>query len=127
MVKGGKIISTGYNHHRTHYDGGELVTHGNRKPVSMHAEMHAIYNVTGMTPSFKTQVQALERPSACSKRTKPRQPPKVEGPLGHSLIDARRQSLVLCASCSTEERVARRGWDREQKQAQAWMFANSLS
>ena len=31
MVKGGKIISTGYNHHRPHYDGGELGTHGLRK------------------------------------------------------------------------------------------------
>ncbi|KLO17760.1 hypothetical protein SCHPADRAFT_886753 [Schizopora paradoxa] len=55
MVKGGKVISTGYNHHRTHYDGSELKTHGHRKPVSMHAEMHAIFNATGMTPSFKTQ------------------------------------------------------------------------
>ncbi|KAI0076989.1 hypothetical protein K474DRAFT_1596903 [Panus rudis PR-1116 ss-1] len=55
LVKGGKIISTGYNHHRPHYDGGEVTKHGHRKPVSMHAEMHAIVNVTGMTPSFKTQ------------------------------------------------------------------------
>ena len=31
MVKGGKIISTGYNHHRPHYDGGELGTQGLRK------------------------------------------------------------------------------------------------
>lgn len=31
MVKGGKIISSGYNHHRTHYDGGESTTHGRRK------------------------------------------------------------------------------------------------
>ena len=31
MVKGGKIISTGYNHHRTHYDGSEMSTHGPRK------------------------------------------------------------------------------------------------
>lgn len=31
MVKGGKVISTGYNHHRPHYDGGELGTHGLRK------------------------------------------------------------------------------------------------
>lgn len=92
MVKGGKVISSGYNHHRTHYDGGELGTHGHRKvrhrsalvrayeptgrrrtqPVSMHAEMHAIYNCTGMTPSFKTQVQAMERPATCEKRDKSR-------------------------------------------------------
>lgn len=61
MVKGGKVISTGYNHHRTHYDGSEVKKHGHRKPVSMHAEMHAILNATGMTPSFKTQVQGVER------------------------------------------------------------------
>ncbi|KIJ61192.1 hypothetical protein HYDPIDRAFT_31495 [Hydnomerulius pinastri MD-312] len=55
LVKGGKIISTGHNHHRTHYDGNDVRTHGHRKPVSMHAEMHAIFNVTGMSPSFKQQ------------------------------------------------------------------------
>lgn len=31
MVKGGKVISTGHNHHRPHYDGGELGTQGLRK------------------------------------------------------------------------------------------------
>ncbi|KAI0830324.1 hypothetical protein BC628DRAFT_1313925 [Trametes gibbosa] len=61
MVKGGKVISSGYNHHRPHYDGAELRTHGHRKPVSMHAEMHAIFSLTGMAPSFKTQVQGMER------------------------------------------------------------------
>ncbi|KAH7911128.1 hypothetical protein BJ138DRAFT_1113351 [Hygrophoropsis aurantiaca] len=55
LVKGGKIISTGYNHHRTHYDGNEVPKHGPRKPVSMHAEMHAIYSLTGMSPPFKQQ------------------------------------------------------------------------
>lgn len=58
LVKGGKIISTGHNHHRTHYDGNHVRTQGHRKPVSMHAEMHAIFNVTGMSPSFKQQVRA---------------------------------------------------------------------
>ncbi|KAH9922247.1 uncharacterized protein B0H18DRAFT_1212716 [Fomitopsis serialis] len=60
MVKGGKIISSGYNHHRPHYDGAEVHTQGHRKPVSMHAEMHAIFNLTGMSPSFKKQVQGME-------------------------------------------------------------------
>lgn len=55
LVKGGKIISTGYNHHRPHYDGAEVPTRGHRKPVSMHAEMHAIFNLTGMSPSFRKQ------------------------------------------------------------------------
>ncbi|KAI0041660.1 hypothetical protein FA95DRAFT_1565144, partial [Auriscalpium vulgare] len=48
-------MSTGYNHHRTHYDGADLPTRGHRKPVSMHAEMHAIFSLTGMSPSFRTQ------------------------------------------------------------------------
>ncbi|KAI0673178.1 hypothetical protein C8Q78DRAFT_1137561 [Trametes maxima] len=61
MVKGGKVISSGHNHHRPHYDGAEVRTHGHRKPVSMHAEMHAIFSLTGMSPSFKTQVQGMER------------------------------------------------------------------
>ncbi|KAI0262702.1 hypothetical protein BC834DRAFT_939411 [Gloeopeniophorella convolvens] len=55
LVKGGKIISSGYNHHRPHYDGAEVRTRGHRKPVSMHAEMHAIFNLTGMSPSFRKQ------------------------------------------------------------------------
>lgn len=31
MVKGGKILSTGYNHYRTHYDGNNLGANGRRK------------------------------------------------------------------------------------------------
>lgn len=57
LVKGGKVISTGYNHHRTHYDGADISKRGHRKPVSMHAEMHAIFNATGMSPAFKTQFE----------------------------------------------------------------------
>ena len=34
MVKGGKVISSGYNHHRPHYDGAEVRTHGHRKVKS---------------------------------------------------------------------------------------------
>ena len=71
VVKGGKVVETGYNHHRTHYDGAEVKKHGHRKPVSMHAEMHAIFNATGMTPSFKTQVQGMER------RVPPATPPEA--------------------------------------------------
>jgi len=63
LVKGGKVISSGFNHHRPHYDGGEVGRggKGHRKPISMHAEMHAIFNATGMSPAFKTQVQRTER------------------------------------------------------------------
>ncbi|KAH9943891.1 hypothetical protein B0H21DRAFT_823431 [Amylocystis lapponica] len=73
MVKGGKIISSGYNHHRPHYDGAEIHTHGHRKPVSMHAEMHAIFNCTGMSPSFKKQVQGTVRRVPRTKRETPQQ------------------------------------------------------
>ena len=61
LVKGGKIISTGYNHHRTHYDGADVPRRGHRKPVSMHAEMHAIISITGMSPSFRKQIQGVDR------------------------------------------------------------------
>jgi hypothetical protein len=63
LVKGGKVISSGYNHHRPHYDGGDVRTRGHRKPVSMHAEMHAIFSLTGMSPSFRTQQQGAPAPA----------------------------------------------------------------
>ncbi|KIM82019.1 hypothetical protein PILCRDRAFT_8256 [Piloderma croceum F 1598] len=61
IVKGGKILSTGYNHQRPHYDGNEITMRGYRKPLSMHAEMHVIFNITGMSPSFKKQLQGSDR------------------------------------------------------------------
>jgi pyrimidine deaminase RibD-like protein len=64
LVKGGKVISSGYNHHRPHYDGAEVPTRGHRKPVSMHAEMHAIFSLTGMSPSFRKQRQGAARVGA---------------------------------------------------------------
>ncbi|KAG6333073.1 hypothetical protein ID866_6015 [Astraeus odoratus] len=60
LVKGGKIISTGHNHCRTHYDGKDVAKHGHCKPVSMHAEMHAIYSLTGM-PANGDKSGALNR------------------------------------------------------------------
>ncbi len=68
IVKGGKVISTGYNHQRVHYD--ELsVDCAFGKPVSMHAEMHAIYNLTGgRSPPFKQQVQPDPQPHKRKRR-----------------------------------------------------------
>ncbi|KAK0216287.1 hypothetical protein IW262DRAFT_1439503 [Armillaria fumosa] len=68
IVKGGKVISTGYNHQRVHYD--ELsVDCAFGKPVSMHAEMHAIYNLTGgRSPPFKQQVQPDAQPHKRKRR-----------------------------------------------------------
>ncbi|KDQ55971.1 hypothetical protein JAAARDRAFT_48384 [Jaapia argillacea MUCL 33604] len=89
MVKGGKIISSGHNHHRPHYDGAEVGTRGHRKPVSMHAEMHTIFNVTGMSPSFKKQVQGVER--RAPQRTPPA-PNQTKGTKGLSESEPRRLS-----------------------------------
>ena len=91
LVKGGKIISSGYNHHRPHYDGAEVRTRGHRKPVSMHAEMHAIFSLTGMSPSFRkqqqgartgsctvespSQSQSLQTPSSVARARPPTPPP----------------------------------------------------
>ena len=54
-----KVILSGYNYHRPHYDGGDVRTRGHRKPVSMHTEMHVIFSsrpgVTGISPSFCMQ------------------------------------------------------------------------
>ncbi|KZT55424.1 hypothetical protein CALCODRAFT_484798 [Calocera cornea HHB12733] len=58
IVKGGKVLSHGHNHRRTHYDGSPgNETH--QTAMSMHAEMHAIYSATGFSPAFKTQRTAL--------------------------------------------------------------------
>ena len=90
LVKGGKVISSGYNHHRPHYDGAEVRTRGHRKPVSMHAEMHAIFSLTGMSPSFCKQQQGARAGTApqlqtqCFTRAPPLPPPppsKGEAPL----------------------------------------------
>ena len=81
LVKGGKVISSGYNHHRPHYDGAEVRTRGHRKPVSMHAEMHAIFSLTGMSPSFRKQRQGARAGAApqwqtqCFARAPPPPPP----------------------------------------------------
>ncbi|OJT11310.1 hypothetical protein TRAPUB_12185 [Trametes pubescens] len=42
MVKGGKVISSGYNHHRPHYDGSDVRTHGHRKAWSV--GFHSLHN-----------------------------------------------------------------------------------
>ena len=87
LVKGGKVISSGYNHHRPHYDGAEVRTRGHRKPVSMHAEMHAIFSLTGMSPSFRKQQQgaragtspsparSLQTPLSVARAPPPTPPP----------------------------------------------------
>lgn len=99
LVRGGKIISTGHNHCRTHYDGLDLSKRGHRKPVSMHAEMHAIFNLTGMSPPFEHQVQPQLK--AC--------------PLQRERQGCEKQRLlsgyvvVTCVSCREEGEVIFKG------------------
>jgi len=118
-VKGGKIISAGYNHHRPHYDGAETGTRGHRKPVSMHAEMHAIFNLTGMSPSFKKQVQGIER--RVPQRTNCPPPPtapatwKVPIPKGSAASERRLSGANDNEGCSEIEGAAQQvseedGW-----------------
>lgn len=98
LVKGGKIISSGYNHHRPHYDGLQVRTHGHRKPVSMHAEMHAIYALTGMSPSFRKQQGAR----AAGKQSGETPPLKGSVPFaggeGHPEQRLSRFDVVVCSS-----------------------------
>ncbi|KZS95504.1 hypothetical protein SISNIDRAFT_473603 [Sistotremastrum niveocremeum HHB9708] len=107
LVKGGKIISSGYNHHRPHYDGGEVgrLGKGHRKPVSMHAEMHAIFNATGMSPAFKKQVQGVER--RVPQRTHYPIAPKVPGP------DPRR--LTVAVAAQVPRRISSKLWESRRR------------
>lgn len=68
IVKGGKVISTGHNHQRPHFDDSNISMKG---PLSMHAEMHAIYNLSGgRVPPFKQQVQPGTTPEFTTSRRK---------------------------------------------------------
>jgi len=62
-----KVILSGYNYHRSHYDGGDVCTRRHRKPVSMHAEMYAIFSLTGMSPSFRMQKRGCARAAPSSQ------------------------------------------------------------
>ncbi|KAG5651909.1 hypothetical protein H0H81_006960 [Sphagnurus paluster] len=58
IVKGGKVVSSGFNHQRPHYDESFSRSAADR-PVSMHAEMHAIFSVSGgQVPPSKQYLQA---------------------------------------------------------------------
>lgn len=77
IVKGGKVVSTGFNHQRPRYDEVFEASNAADKPVSMHAEMHAIFNATGgKAPPAKWQVQAKD----ASRYTPKRPPQDKEGP-----------------------------------------------
>jgi hypothetical protein len=81
LVKGGKIISTGYNHRRTRYDGSDIEKRGFSTPLSLHAEMDAIRNLTGVTPSFKKQLPGTQGyPTPVKRRGRLASPTSVENP-----------------------------------------------
>ncbi|KAK7055525.1 CMP/dCMP-type deaminase domain-containing protein [Favolaschia claudopus] len=57
IVKGGKVISTGFNHQRPNY-----CEPRNGRPMSMHAEMASIFNATrGAAPALKQQQQQQQQ------------------------------------------------------------------
>lgn len=124
LVKGGKVISSGYNHHRPHYDGAEVHRHGHRKPVSMHAEMHAIFSLTGMSPSFKKQVQGIERrlpqrtgPKLCQTPAPPTTPdPRPPIPKGF----AAPERYLSGAPCSFEELLEVKDAEEEEEEEVQW-------
>lgn len=111
MVKGGKVISSGYNHHRPHYDGGEVQKHGHRKPVSMHAEMHAIFSITGMSPSFKKQVQGIER--RVPQRAQPQQCRTPASPAGRRERERPDKRPPIPKGCTAPERRLSGAWSHQ--------------
>ena len=127
LVKGGKIISSGYNHHRPHYDGAEVRTRGHRKPVSMHAEMHAIFSLTGMSPSFRKQQQGA-RAGACPQlqtppSVTPAPPPTPPPPASRSRVFKGPARLATCEGQPGPQRlqqaVVRVGFDTPSAHPQA--------
>lgn len=119
LVKGGKVISSGYNHHRPHYDGAEVNQRGHRKPVSMHAEMHAIFNITGMSPSFKAQVQGIERRVPQRTASAHRQPelrppiPKGSAASERHLSGATTNNVIFVQQPSSSRGNVFHQWGRE--------------
>ncbi|KAJ7092448.1 hypothetical protein B0H15DRAFT_938552 [Mycena belliarum] len=70
LVKGGKVISTGFNHQRPNYE-----KPGNGLPLSMHAEMACIFNATrGQAPALKQQVQ----PGKCTQQKSALRPAEAQ-------------------------------------------------
>ncbi|KAG8984782.1 hypothetical protein FRB93_006313 [Tulasnella sp. JGI-2019a] len=67
LVKGGKILSSGYNHHSSRHNGCAETTKSSLS-LSIHAEMHAISNALGnhsghrdRSPADKTLVRPCPR------------------------------------------------------------------
>jgi hypothetical protein len=65
FVKGGKIISRQLQPPPTPLR-RRRGARAQRKPMSMHAEMHAISSLTGMSPSFRKQQQGARTGSGAS-------------------------------------------------------------
>ena len=78
----------------------------------MHAEMHAIFSLTGMSPSFKTQVQGMER------RVSPAVPPEqhtTKGPKGfagpESTLSGPTSAVAATFESQSESDSEDRIWD----------------
>jgi hypothetical protein len=105
IVKGGKVVGTGYNHQRPHYD-EVLKCRTAAKPVSMHAEMHAIFNLTGgLASPTKWHVLPDTEASSFSK-------PGLKQCL-------QRKGLRLCSDAEASEERKERSESRQQCASQA--------
>ncbi|KAI0290036.1 hypothetical protein BC826DRAFT_1187490 [Russula brevipes] len=72
--------------------GSEVRTRGHRKPVSLHAEIHPIFNLSGMSPSFRKHKGARAGASPQSQTPCFPRAPTTRAPHGHHL-KGRRPSL----------------------------------
>ncbi|KAJ7271120.1 hypothetical protein C8J57DRAFT_1603493 [Mycena rebaudengoi] len=72
IVKGGKVISTGFNHQRPNYECREPLGRAalaNGLPFSMHAEMAAIFKLTrGEAPALKQQALRREEQNLSARK-----------------------------------------------------------
>ncbi|KAJ7607487.1 hypothetical protein FB45DRAFT_690387, partial [Roridomyces roridus] len=87
LVKGGKVISTGFNHQRPNYDApGSCGT-----PASMHAEMACIFNATrGQGPVHKQQQGQQQQHQQKGHGNYEKQKGYYDGGSGRGGLDARR-------------------------------------
>ncbi|KAF7297359.1 CMP/dCMP-type deaminase domain-containing protein [Mycena indigotica] len=101
IVKGGKVISTGYNHQRPNYD-----TPGGGKPLSMHAEMASIFNATrGLAPTLKQQAHlAVEENQDTEKKKKKQNNIKHEHPPNYNTYNTYDEQHGLAASKDLDSR-----------------------
>jgi hypothetical protein len=90
------MTSSGYNHHQPHHHDAEARSREHRKSLSMHAKMHAIFSLTGISPTHppptsgsKWRAGAKQYPPshACPRQHHPLRTP-ASGRTRHRLLSA---------------------------------------